>query len=230
MEVTPSSTRLGCGRDIDDVWENVPNAPTPHEVTCPDCQAARADLAGLAAATKDLHHDDTVDTELQTSPQVIDRILTVARAEVRRGRRLPLRRPGPDQTSDLTVSEQAVATMIRRVGDQSPAIQIRRCAITLITDEPSTPQPGDESSPTFVRTDADPHDDELAQVASAVTPVDQRPGPAANVRVALRVSVGSAVSIVGLVDALRMMIIDAIHRDVGMNVVGVDVAVEDLHD
>lgn len=219
MEVTPSSTQLGCGRDIDDVWENVSNAPSPHEVTCPDCQSARGNLASLVTATEELRRDDITDTDLQTSPQVIDRVLNIARAEVRRGRRLPLRQADPDQTSDLTVSEQAVATVIRRVGDQSTGIQIRRCSITLITQEPSAPQQRYSKPPLVVSTqDASPDGAVVGQA------------PAAKVRVALRISIGHPVAIVGQVEALRMNIIDVVNQEIGMNVVGVDVAVEDIHD
>lgn len=48
------TTQLGCGRDIDEVWANADSLPDAHELTWPDCQAARASLRELNAATYDL--------------------------------------------------------------------------------------------------------------------------------------------------------------------------------
>lgn len=132
MAMKQTSTQLGCGRSIDGVWDNIGHRPDPHEATCPFCQAARADLAGLADATHQLRHDDAHNPDLQAGPDVVNRIMAIARSEVRRGRRLPLHHPGPDQVSELTVSEQAVTAAIRRVGDRTRAVQIRRCALKVV--------------------------------------------------------------------------------------------------
>jgi hypothetical protein len=135
MAVAASSTQLGCGRDIDQVWDHLHRAPDAHELTCPFCQAARDDLGRLASATRALRDDDAGNPDLEPGAHVLDRILTVARAEVRRGRRLPLDRPTADQTSPNTVSEQAVTAVIRRIGDQNSHVQIRRCALTVDPDD-----------------------------------------------------------------------------------------------
>ena len=126
MALAPPGTQLGCGRDIDEVWDRIGRAPDAHERVCPYCQAARADLAGLARATQAMRDDDTTNPDLEPSPGVLDRILAVARAEVRRGRRLPLDQPDADATGVNTVSEQAVTAAIRRTGDQMREVQIRR--------------------------------------------------------------------------------------------------------
>lgn len=208
MAVAPaSSTRLGCGRDVDQVWENLDHAPDAHELACPFCRAARTDLAGLARATRELRDVEAADPDGTPGPQVLERILTVARAEVRRGRRLPLDRTGVDEDSVSTVSEQAVTAVVRRAGDRDPRVQIRRC--TLVVDP-----------------DPDPGPVPLGTVEGGGVP---EPGPTA-VRVSLRVSIGHGAPVVDVGARLRASVIEAVGREVGMDVVSVDIAVEDLHD
>lgn len=203
MDVTsPSVDRLGCGREIDDVWNNADHPPTAHELTCADCKGARASLADLAGATQRLRQEESDDETLQIGPQVIERVLKVARSEVRRGRRLPLHQPGPGRVSELTVSEQAVASVIRRVGDQSDRVQVRRCSIQLANPD-LTPD--------------------------AATSDVLRKSPS-EVRVTLRVSVACGAPIAEVVDEVRVAIIDTVDREVGLTVLAVDVLVEDVHD
>ncbi|MBB3327431.1 Asp23/Gls24 family envelope stress response protein [Microlunatus antarcticus] len=202
-----SSTRLGCGRDIDEVWANIDAPPTPHELTCPFCGAARDSLHELERATAALRSADDEDPQLQAGPQVIARILEVARSEARRSRRLPLSKPRPGQVSDeLTVSEQAVAAVVRRTGDRHGGLQVRRCSIDLVTAAPAVDGPG-------------PDDEEVPES-----------GVPSDVRVTLRVSVRSDVAIPLLTRELRAAVMEVVDREVGINVVGVDVAVEDVHD
>ena len=201
-----SSTRLGCGRDIDEVWANIDQEPTEHERTCPFCSAARESLRALERATAELRTRDDEDPQLQAGPQVVARILEVARSEARRSRRLPLSKPRAGRVSDeLTVSEQAVAAVVRRTGDRHGGLQVRRCSIDLVTDD-LVVDPGLENG-------ADPVD-----------------GAPSDVRVSLRVSVASDVSIPLLMRELRSAVIEVVEREVGMNVVNIDVAVEDVHD
>lgn len=204
-----ASTQLGCGRDIDEVWDNITNPPTPHELGCPYCRAARSDLAELNTATRDLYKQDTTDPDLQASPKVLDRILAIARAEVRRGRGLPLDRVEPGRASDLTVSEQTVTALIRRTGDRTENIQIRRCGIELDNDEHGPTPAGD-----------------------ATNLVGQDPSqlPSSQVRVSLKVSAGKAAPIVSAVNELRQAIIEVVGREVGLITTRVDITVEDLHD
>lgn len=123
-------TELGCGRQIDDVWDRIEDPPDEHELTCPDCRAARASLDELSAATRELVAVDAADTTLRTSSAGLTNIMAVARAEVRRGRRLPLRQPLPDQVvEELTISEQAVAAVIRQTADRMPGIEAGRCRV-----------------------------------------------------------------------------------------------------
>lgn len=190
-----SSTRLGCGRDIDEVWAGVDRPATPHEQTCPFCSAARESMRELGRATAELRTQDEEDPDLQAGPQVIARILDIARSEARRSRRLPLSKPRPGQVVDeLTVSEQAVAAVVRRTGDRYGGVQVRRCSIDLVD-----------------------------------ATVQEEQG-ASDVRVSLRVSVAADVSIPVLSAELRSAVMAVVDREVGINVVGVDLVVEDVHE
>jgi hypothetical protein len=135
MALANSTTRLGCGRDIDEVWANADAPPNAHEMECPDCQAARESLAELNNATRELRSSDREDPNLRLSADLVSKITSIARAEVRRGRRIPLRRgqSGTDE-ADLTVSEQAVATVIRHTCDQLLDIEARRCRVEVVDD------------------------------------------------------------------------------------------------
>lgn len=216
-----SSTQLGCGRDIDQVWDHLDQAPDGHELTCPYCQAARADLAGLARATRAMRDDDATNPDLEPGPGVLDRILAVARAEVRRGRRLPLDQPSPEQTTANTVSEQAITAVVRRAGDRSRHVRIRHCDLAL--DDNAAHQPiGTASTPP--RTDG-PTDLGRPGVRREGA---LRSGPAA-VTVSLRVSVSQDVAIADASNELRAVVIEAVMQEVGMRVVAVDIIVEDLH-
>jgi len=197
-----TSTRLGCGNDIDDVWDNISNPPNTHEQTCPDCTAARDSLAGLADATSRTHRDDNTDTQLQTSPLILTRILDVARSEVRRGRRLPLSKALPHQIhADLTVSEQTVAAVVRRAGDRNPLVHIRRCHVEFVEQAHEAPP-----------------------LDSAVR--EQAPS---DVRLAVSISIDASVSIPHVTQDLRRDLANAVTNEVGINVVNVKIEVEDVH-
>lgn len=207
MAVTTSAsdtTKLGCGRDVDDVWDNIDHPPSLHEAGCPDCQAARADLAALNTATQQMVMTDAADPTLRVDPDVLDNIVAIARSEVRRGNKIPLRRPVSGQLAgELTISEQTIATLVRRVSDQIPEIEARRCHVR--------PAPIDARS-----LEADP---------SASVPA----GPT-QVTIDLSLTVLSGVQIGELVNTLRNRIILAVAAEIGVEVTRVDITVDDLHD
>lgn len=133
MALANSSTQLGCGHDIDEVWAHAGSPPNAHEIDCPDCQAARESLAALNPATLQLRDQDRSDPKLRLGSDVLTQITSLARAEVRRSNRIPLRRPPSGAgTADLTVSEQAIATVIRRVSDHNPDLEARHCHVEII--------------------------------------------------------------------------------------------------
>ncbi|MDN5765522.1 MAG: Asp23/Gls24 family envelope stress response protein [Humibacillus sp.] len=202
--------RLGCGRDVDDVWAHIGDEPDEHEATCPDCQAARADLAGLASATTAMVDSDRDDARLVNQPSALAAIVAIARTEVRRGRTLPLTlpprqpsdlpadRPPVSETGELTISEQAVASIIRQASDRVADVEARRCRVSVVDDEPRS-----------TATEA---------------------GSPTRFSVELSLTVGRAVRIPGLATQLRRAITTAIDDRIGVGVASIDIHVEDLHD
>ncbi len=138
--------RLGCGRDVDDVWANIDNQPDNHEAVCPDCQSARADLAGLATATTAMVDSDEADNRLVSRPGALAAIVAIARTEVRRGRTLSLLTASPaDERGQLTISEQTVASIVREVSDGLDDVEARRCRVRVVDPQPSPKPPGVET-------------------------------------------------------------------------------------
>lgn len=119
-------TRLSCGRSIDDVWAHVGSPPDAHERDCPYCQEARARLLGLSTATAELRAAEAVDPDLQPGPDFATSVMSLVRAEVRRGQALPL---GVDEAPGLTISEQAVVGLVWTAADAVPGMRARRCLV-----------------------------------------------------------------------------------------------------
>lgn len=126
MAIDENIPRLGCGRSIDEVWANINQPPTAHENGCVQCRTARASLAKLAEATRTFRENDTEDASLQPHHAIKDAIMNVARAEVRRGSRLPVYRV--DQGC-IAISEQAITSVIWFGADALPGVRARRCRI-----------------------------------------------------------------------------------------------------
>lgn len=199
------STRLGCGRDIDDVWANIDHPPDDHEVNCPDCQDARANLADLNAAAREMLAGDIADPQLHTDPDVLDNIISIARTEIRRGRSIPFRQPRADgPIGELAVSEQAVATVIRRASDLVVGVEARRCRIDF------------ESIPPI---DAARHDPSLDPASNATA-----------ISIALSITVTGGQPIPPLIERLRERVSESVAAVIGLRVNAIDVTVEDLHD
>lgn len=199
--------RLGCGRLVDEVWENIDLPPDAHEADCPDCRAARERLGVLAGATRDLAERDRDDPTMAPTSRVKANIMDVARAEVRRGKLLPLRQDANhhgDQT--LRISEQAIAAMVRAGADQVPGVQARRCRVSLIGADEST------------------------ETAPPSSPGPVGPWHPAEVRVWLSVSVSAGVSIPTAIGTVRSRVVARINEEVGVAVPRIDVVVEDVHD
>lgn len=131
-ETGHDEARLGCGRPIDDLWARIEEPPDEHERSCPDCQAARASLGRLEEAARDLRTSDERDPGMQPSDRAKASIMELARAEVRRGQMLPLRQTTPPESPDLAISEQSVATLVRRTADGIPGVMARRCRVRTV--------------------------------------------------------------------------------------------------
>jgi uncharacterized alkaline shock family protein YloU len=126
MAIDETIPRLGCGRSIDEVWASINQPPTDHENGCVQCRTARASLAKLAEATLTLRDNDAEDPSLQPHHAVKDAIMNLARAEVRRGSLLPVYRA--DQ-GGITISEQAITSVIWFGADALPGVRARRCRV-----------------------------------------------------------------------------------------------------
>ena len=242
---TDSTNRLGCGRDIDDVWATIDRPPSAHERQCPYCQEARASLGRLNRVIDAQRRADAAQPDLQPGPQVLSRVMEIARAEVRRGRRLPLDEPVADGTvSDLSVSEQTVAAVVRRAGDAVPGVEVRRCRVELgdpralsdqraestdqwagSTSSPDHPYPDDRS-----REDPGPGDGGSGAADLVDVPESYRTTRPSRVAVFLQISVSVAVAIPVVSELIRQAVRRAVFEEVGMNVVTVDIDVRDVHD
>ncbi len=200
--------RLACGRILDDVFDRADEPADTHEQQCPYCQAARSSLRTLSEATDQIRAEDAADPTLQLNPARLTAILTIARAEMRRGRRIPLHQPRPhagagqpgaDRTDpSLTISEQSIAEAIRHAGDQIAGLETRRCFIEVT--EP-------DGAPT--RTD---------------------PGRPSTIRARVTVSVSETSSVPALIAEFRARAMAAVSGEIGIIVAAVDVEVQDLHD
>ncbi len=206
MNARPDDRRLGCGRDIDDLWSQISRPPDEHESTCAFCQEARASMEPLARATSQMRTEEVEDPDRVPDPGVLLRVMEIARAEVRRARLLPLDEPEPDDLSpELTISEQTVAAVARRAGDRVPGVEVRRSRVALARRGP----------------------DGTPSASAGAGRGARRP---AEIRVALHISVSSAVAIPQTAQQVRDAVMAAIKEEVGVNVVVVDIAVQDVHD
>lgn len=140
-----NGSQLGCGRDINDIWDHADAPPTAHEIGCPECQAARASLAELSIATQELRRRDR---DLHLSADLVTKVTNISRAEVRRGAQIPLshRANGTGQPA-MTVSEQAIASVVRHAADQMADIEARRCSVEVMGDRSD----GDRGQPVAIK-------------------------------------------------------------------------------
>ncbi len=126
-------TRLSCGRSIDDVWSHIEGPPDEHERDCPYCLEARARLLRLSDAAADLRVAEEVDPGLQPDPGFTASVMSLVRAEVRRGQSIPF---DVDEDPGLTISEQAVVSLVWAAADTVPGVRARRCRVRLVDREP----------------------------------------------------------------------------------------------
>jgi uncharacterized alkaline shock family protein YloU len=124
MALDDNTPRLGCGRSIDEVWASINQLPDAHEQYCDRCRTARASLAQLSEATRTLRAQDEENPALQPRSAVKDAIMKVARAEVRRGNRIPVHHV---KQGVIELSEQAISTVIWLGADALPGVRARRC-------------------------------------------------------------------------------------------------------
>ena len=117
---------------IDEVWQHIDRPPDAHELTCDQCRAARASLQTLRSVTaRHRSLEETAGTDpdesLRPRARVRENVLAVARAEVRRGRRIPAT---VTEIGPVLVSEQALVSLVRLAADSVPGVRARRIDIT----------------------------------------------------------------------------------------------------
>lgn len=130
MALGDETPRLGCGRRIDDLWEAIDRPPNNHEKNCLDCQQARVALYNLASVTEAMRQQEPDHPALQPSGRVKETIMMVARAEVRRGRRIQLT---TTEAGTIQISAQALAALARFAADTMGGVRARRCSIDPFT-------------------------------------------------------------------------------------------------
>lgn len=206
MASLDDTPRLLCGRPVDQVWADLDDPPTAHELGCPYCQAARHSLDNLTAATQAMKLAEDADPDLQPSESLTASIVTIARAEVRRGRRIPLDHHTSVHTTtgaDLSISEQAIATVVRDLIDTSRyGAEARRCRIDVDLPNP-------EDSP-----------QRLGKEDAAAT----------RLQVQLSVSLPAGQPLHLAANDLRARIADGVTNKLGLIAIRIDIIVEDLHD
>lgn len=121
--------RLGCGRTIDQVWQRLDREPDEHEAGCDFCRDARSSLTRLAGVIEEFRADELSSgasgrADVMPGSRVKDAVMQVARAEVRRGRRLQVR---TDPGGSIEISEQTLSALIRFACDSVPGVRSRRC-------------------------------------------------------------------------------------------------------
>lgn len=131
--------RLGCGRSIDQIWATISHPPTTHEQHCDQCRAARARLQNLKEATRSLRESDTNNLALKPGPGIKQAIMNVARAEIRRSKRIPL---DSNENGAIEISEQALSFLIRTATAAIPGLHARRCHIHIRSHSTSEELPG----------------------------------------------------------------------------------------
>lgn len=137
MAIDETIPRLGCDRSIDEAWATLKQPPTAHETGCVLCRTARASLAKLAEATRTLRDNDAEDRSLRPHHAVKDAVMNLARAEVRRGNLLPVYQA--DQWG-ITISEQAITSVIWFGADALPGVRARRCRVRPASDTAEGPR------------------------------------------------------------------------------------------
>ncbi|MBN6042062.1 Asp23/Gls24 family envelope stress response protein [Amycolatopsis sp. 195334CR] len=125
MNQAAESYPLPCGRDVEAVWDRLDEVESgradEHDLSCEHCRAAREGLLVLRSLTGELARE-----AVEPPPDLVGRIMSAVRAEVRRHDLLPLPTPEPGQAR---VSDRAVAAILRFAADSVDGVRARACKV-----------------------------------------------------------------------------------------------------
>ncbi|WP_219816369.1 Asp23/Gls24 family envelope stress response protein [Arthrobacter sp. ZGTC412] len=162
---------------------------------------ARTSLQRLSEATRSLREQDLNDPALKPRPGITNAIMDVARAEIRRSKRIIL---GSTEEGTTEISEQALSALIRLAATAIPGVHSRRCHIEVRSSDPS---PAGEDPRSRGTADAGPH-----------------------LIINLRVAAAAGIDIPRTVQTLRQEISSAIPAGAGIRAEIINITVEDLYD
>ncbi|SES13662.1 hypothetical protein [Lentzea albida] len=117
MAVT-SDYVLPCGRDVEEVWEAI-DLSDEHTRSCPHCAAVRESLLVLRDATAEM-----VQEEIEPPFDLVSRVMSAVRADVRRSDVVPL--PGDGLAR---ISTKAIAAVLRYAADGVDGVRARGCRV-----------------------------------------------------------------------------------------------------
>jgi hypothetical protein len=132
MAMTDDSELLRCGRLRDTLYDHLAaDGLDEHELICPHCRRAAADLAPVHRATILLRNEPA-----DPPAGFIEVLMARIRVEARRRHRLPL---PADPPMRLSISEHAAAAVLATAADEVFGVTVRGCRF---------PNPAD---PTYVQ-------------------------------------------------------------------------------
>ncbi|MDK1476726.1 hypothetical protein QNO07_25550 [Streptomyces sp. 549] len=121
---------LPCGRSLDEVWENGPEASTdPHSASCPHCTAALGELRLLDGFVRQEIAAEQLTAAEETdgvSARITARVMDIVRTELRPGPAVPL---GTD-ADDAWIVETAASRTFRAAAEEVPGVQAGSCRVT----------------------------------------------------------------------------------------------------
>ena len=131
MAVNLADERLPCGRDIDQLWDQLAKGATgEHARSCEYCQAALSEIRPLRTATSELAAE-----QVRLPADLSGKVMAAVRARTAAAPRIAL--PGP-AGNRLFISERAAAFILRAAGDTVDGVRARSCRLTPDAHDMST--------------------------------------------------------------------------------------------
>jgi hypothetical protein len=117
---TTTRHALGCGRSVEQVWDDREAGRSGPHPDCPHCSTARRSLDQLTEATQLL-----VDDPAEPATSLLDRIMAAVRADLTQGDAIAL----PTPAGGVDVSVHALAAVLRFAVDSVAGVRAQRCRV-----------------------------------------------------------------------------------------------------